>query len=142
MGYKYSDKSKINLSTCHSDFREIFNELIKHRDASILCGHRSESEQNLAFLNGRSKVKWPDSKHNEYLSDAIDAVPYPLKWPDKKKVLDNPTEENIDEYIRDMGAFYEFAGFVLGIAAIKGKKIEWGGHFKSFFDGPHFQRKI
>lgn len=116
----YSAKSKERLATAHPLLQDLFNEVIKHRDCAILYGHRNKAEQEEAFNNGRSKAHWGQSFHNYSPSLAVDAMPWPINWEDLKGI-------------------HEFAGFVLGIAAAKGIPIRWGGHFKSFFDGPHFE---
>ena len=49
---------------------------------SILCGHRDKHDQDKAFESGNSKLKWPDSKHNEFPSKAWDCALYPVEWED------------------------------------------------------------
>lgn len=136
---KYSSASKQRLSTCHKDLQIIFNEVIKGYDCSILCGHRPEDEQQIAFEAGLSKLTFPDSKHNKVPSMAVDAGPYfsELKntdWDDAK-------------------AFAFFAGYVMAIAErlLKESKIthklRWGGDWdgdkrtsdQTFHDLPHFE---
>ena len=117
---KFSNRSQERLNTCHRDLRKLFNEVIKHYDCTILCGHRNKEDQDKAYNEGRSKVEYPDSNHNQVPSLAVDCVPYPIDWDDKER-------------------FHEFAGFVLGTADQLGIKVRWGGHFTSFFDGPHFE---
>jgi hypothetical protein len=91
----------------------------------VVCGHRTEAEQNEAYnaTPKRSNAKWGESPHNSMPSNAIDLVPYPVVWDDKE-------------------SFIEFAGFVLGVAAMLNIRLHWGGHFKNFFDGPHFERDV
>jgi peptidoglycan L-alanyl-D-glutamate endopeptidase CwlK len=124
---KFSNSSKQKLSTCHSDLQKLFNEVIKHFDCKVLCGIRTEQEQQEAFLNGFSKVQYPNSYHNKRPSRAVDVVPYFSKKP----------------HIRwdDIEAFHRFAGFVQGIASQMDIELIWGGDFKTIFDGPHFQLK-
>lgn len=117
---KFSTRSLERLRTCDPRLQELFEEVIKHYDCTVLEGHRGEQKQNQAYWEGKSKVKWPDSKHNKVPSLAIDVAPYPVDW------------ENIER-------FKEFGAFVKGVAAAMGIKIRWGGDFKSFFDGPHFE---
>lgn len=63
-------------------------------DFAIICGHRGEAEQNAAFYAGKSKVKFPNSKHNLLPAQAYDRVPYPIPlntagdWDDKSPLWD------------------------------------------------------
>ena len=100
----FSKTSQDRLSSCHPILRDIFNEVIKNEDCTILVGQRNKQQQNEAFQNGLSKLKYPDSKHNLDPSEAVDAAPWfknppHIRWNDMKK-------------------FYHFAGYVLGVAAI------------------------
>jgi len=101
-------------------------------DVTILCGHRGKAAQEKAFADGTSKAKWDKSKHNGIPSDAVDAMPCPIEWPQ-----DTDTRR---EYVRKMGRIYFMAGVVLAVAFALKVPMRWGGHFKSFFDGPHFER--
>lgn len=136
---KFSEKSLKNLDTCDPDLQRLFNEVIKWFDCSITEGHRNEEKQNLYFKLKKSKVEWPNGKHNTNPSEAVDAPPCPIKWPDKKN--------RPKEYIKDIAKFYLFAGYVLGTAQQMGIKIRWGGDWdrdfdildQSFDDLPHFE---
>lgn len=130
---KFSKSSLDKLSTCDIRLQRVFNEVIKHRDCTILEGQRSKEVQDEHFRQGRSKVKFPNSKHNSSPSKAIDVAPYFSNAP----------------HIRwnDASSFYYFAGFVIGIAASMGIKLRWGGDWDSdgdtqnqtFNDLPHFE---
>jgi len=123
--FKYSKRSQLKLSTCDERLQQLFNEVIKHRDCTVIWGHRGEEDQNRAFENGYSKAKWPDSEHNDLPSNATDVMPY---HPDEPHIRWDDTQGLI-----------EFANFVEGIAAVMGIKVRWGGRFKSFFDGAHWE---
>lgn len=123
--YKYGKKSKAKLETCHPDLQDIFNELVKVMDVTILEGHRGQILQDLYFSQGKSKVKWPNGKHNKKPSKAVDSAPYPIDWKDEKR-------------------FIYMAGIIKGIAHMKGIKIrqgiDWNGDNlfnESWFDAPH-----
>ena len=139
--FKYGKRSSNNLGECHDDLIILFTEVIKYIDCSIVDGARSEEEQNKLFHAGKSKVEYPNSKHNVTdempLSMAIDAAPYingGIPWNDTRY-------------------FYYFGGFVLAVAEIlyaNGKmkhKTRWGGDWsqnhcfndQSFHDLPHFE---
>lgn len=116
----FSKKSLARLNSAHPDLQRLFNEVIKHIDCTILCGHRGKEEQNEAFRTGKSKAKWPESKHNTVPSLAVDVVPWPLDWSDTVR-------------------FKSLAAFVLATAEKMGIKIRWGGNFSNIVDLPHFE---
>lgn len=94
---KFSQESFSKLSTCHPDLQALFYEVIKSFDCMILEGYRNQVDQDLAFKEGRSKLQWPNGKHNHQPSMAVDVTPYPVNFNDIKRL-------------------YWFAGYVMGIA--------------------------
>ena len=80
--YNYGKTSQSRLDSCHPLLKEIFEEAIKIMDISIMCGHRPELAQQQAFEAGLSKLQFPESKHNQEPSLAVDAAPYPIDWND------------------------------------------------------------
>ncbi|AUR86703.1 hedgehog signaling/DD-peptidase zinc-binding domain protein [Vibrio phage 1.088.O._10N.261.46.A1] len=82
MSYRYGKASKARLATCHPEIQRLFNSLINDYDVSIICGHRTEEEQNAAVAKGASKTKYPNSKHNSLPSLGVDATLYPIDWND------------------------------------------------------------
>ena len=98
---EFGKTSKKRLATCHEDLQRLFNEVIKRVDCTVLCGHRGELEQNQAFKDGKSKVKYPDSKHNTFPSLAVDVGPWPLYWYDLKS-FDN-LAKIVYEVAKEMG---------------------------------------
>ncbi len=134
---KFSLTSFSKLSTCHPDLQAIFYEVIKDFDCIILEGHRDQASQEQAFLNRKTKLHWPDGKHNSLPSNAIDAAPYPLNWENKE-------------------GFYFFAGWVMSVVQrlkYEGKithSVRWGGDWDSdrdlrdqdFNDLVHFELVI
>jgi len=110
----YSEISLTRLDTCHSDLKSLFVEVLEVMDHSILTGFRDEDNQNDAFDSGNSQKRFPESKHNFSPSLAVDAVPYPVDWSDKKRMV-------------------LFAGIVLGIAHKKNIPIRWGGDWNKDF---------
>lgn len=123
---KFSQDSFSKLATCHMDLQVLFYEVIKSFDCEILEGYRSQADQEQDFKDGRTKLRWPDGKHNKQPSMAVDAGPYPIEWLNTK-------------------LFYWFAGYVLGIAQKlkdEGKMthtVRWGGSWDGLgkFDGPN-----
>ena len=105
---KFGKTSQARLATCHPDLQLLMNALIKHVDVSILCGHRTEAEQNKAYREGASTKKFPKSKHNQLPSLAVDLAPWPIDW-------------------KDRGRFYMVVGYVRRLADELGIKIRCGG---------------
>lgn len=93
----FSQRSIDNLSECHPDLQVIAAEAIKGFDFMVYEGHRSQAEQDKAFYAGKSKLKYPDSKHNRKPSMAFDAAPYPIDWNNRER-------------------FYALAWYIKGIA--------------------------
>jgi peptidoglycan L-alanyl-D-glutamate endopeptidase CwlK len=118
---KFSKASLEQRETLHDKLKAICDKAIKITDFKIVEGSRSEEKQNQLFEQGYSKVKFPNSKHNKTPSLAMDLLPYPFEgWNNKEQ-------------------FYELAGVIKAVAYDYGVKIKWGGDFKSFFDGMHFE---
>lgn len=125
---QFGKRSRDNLSTCHPDLQLLFNEVIKHIDCTILEGHRDEATQNRLFNEGKSKLKFPNGKHNSKPSNAVDVAPWPIDW-------------------NDSGRFYMFVGFVRAIAEQLKIPIrcgaDWSGNWKTtdqtFHDLVHFE---
>jgi len=127
---KFGTKSRGKLHTCDEDLQDLFNEVVKHFDCTVIEGHRGKDRQNAAYEKGNSKLKFPKGKHNQMPSIAVDVAPYPIDWNDRDR-------------------FHYFSGFVLGIASQMGLNIRWGGdwdqdtHTKDnkFDDLVHFELK-
>jgi len=109
---KFSDISLERLNTAEPELVELFHHVLQVHDCSILEGFRDAKTQNEYFAEGKSKVQYPDSKHNTYPSRAVDVAPYPIDWADTKR-------------------FYYFAGIVKGVAAGLDLDIRYGGDWDS-----------
>ena len=120
MSYKFGKISAKRKSECHIDLQKVLDMAIKEYDFTILCGHRGEAEQNKAFKEGNSKLKFPNSKHNKSPSLAVDIAPYPIDW------------NNIDR-------FRELSIIIKRCAKEAGIKITWGGDWRTFKDYPHYE---
>lgn len=130
---QFSDTSLSRLETCDHRLIRLFKEVIKYYDCTIVYGHRGKEEQNKAFSEGKSKLQYPNSKHNKFPSMAIDVAPY---IPGKGIVW-------------EAAQCYTFAGFVLGLATMLCIPIRWGGDWdmdndvndQTFMDLVHFEIK-
>ena len=127
---KFGKRSRERLSTCDKRLQEVFNEVIKTVDCSVLEGHRGKDRQNMLYKEWKTKLTFPKGRHNSSPSNAVDVVPYPVDWGDRER-------------------FHLFAGFVLGIAKGMGINLRWGGDWNinwfvddnKFDDFPHFEIK-
>ena len=127
---RFGKRSKERLATCEKDLQMVFNEVIKYVDCSILEGHRSKDRQNSLYEDGKTKVRYPNGRHNASPSRAVDVTPYPVDWADRERQT-------------------LFAGFVLGVANQMGINLRWGGDWDQDFevkdnrfdDFPHFELK-
>ena len=111
---RYSERSRANLAEAHPALQAVFGEVIERFDHAVIEGHRDREAQNAAFDAGRSKLRWPASKHNATPSLAVDACPYPIDWSDHRR-------------------FHLFAGYVLATAHTMGVILRWGGDWDSDF---------
>lgn len=126
--YYFSESSTRNLQECHPLLQRLFHEVIKVIDCKVIEGHRKKADQDSYYYAKKSKVKWPNGKHNKLPSEAVDVAPCPIDW-------------------NDLKTFYHFAGIVRGIASMMGIKIRWGGDWdgdndlndQSFVDLVHFE---
>ena len=127
---KFGKRSKANLATCEPELQKLFNEVIKHVDCSVTEGHRTKERQDKMYEEGKSKAKYPQSRHNSSPSQAADVTPYPVDYDDRERQT-------------------LFAGLVLGIAKGMDIDITWGGDWDNDFevndnkfdDFPHFELK-
>ena len=72
---KFGKKSKLRLLSCDYRLQNVLKEVIKYVDCSVLEGHRGEKRQNELFIEGKTKVKYPNGRHNAKPSRAVDVVP-------------------------------------------------------------------
>jgi peptidoglycan L-alanyl-D-glutamate endopeptidase CwlK len=126
---KFSKKSLDRLNQCDARLVAIFTEVVKVFDCTVLEGYRSEIEQNRLFEQGKTKVKYPNGRHNKKPSLAVDVMPYPVDWQDRERMC-------------------YFAGHVMAIAkTMFNTTLRWGGDWdldtdladNVFDDLPHYE---
>jgi peptidoglycan L-alanyl-D-glutamate endopeptidase CwlK len=125
---EFSARSKSILLTCHPALQAVMVEVVKTFDCTVICGRRSEAEQEKAFNEGKSKAHFGESAHNFPEALAVDVVPYPIDW-------------------QDLTRMAYFAGHVMKQAEALGVKLTWGGDWdrdtqlsdNRFNDFPHFE---
>lgn len=125
MVYKWSKTSQKHLNSCDKRLQDLANLMLSRSkfDLTITCGHRTEKEQENAYISGKSNARFGQSKHNFYPSQAIDIIPCPVNWDKKDK------------------RWQEVALNAMWCAGKLGFEITWGGSFKSLEDYPHYELK-
>jgi peptidoglycan L-alanyl-D-glutamate endopeptidase CwlK len=117
MTYRLSNKSLQKLEGVHPDMVAVVKLAISitGQDFSAGEGLRSVSRQKKLVATGKSTTM--NSRH--ITGHAVDLFPYPLSW--------------------DWEYFYPIADAMKAAAKELKIDLEWGGDWKSFPDGPHFQ---
>lgn len=123
------------LDTCHPALQRIVSAVAEEIPIQVICGHRNKEDQDKAFSEKKSKVKYPNSKHNTIPSNAVDIAP--LKIVDGHRIID----------WNDRDLFASLANLVFKYAYKFGVHIRWGGDFNmdgtktinDDWDLPHFE---
>jgi len=117
MGYVLGNKSRRKLHGVHPDLVAVVKRAIEitEQDFTVLEGLRTVERQQQLYNTGKSKTM--NSRH--LTGHAVDLAPWPITW--------------------DWDHFYPIADAVKQAADELDIPIEWGGDWKSFPDGPHFQ---
>jgi hypothetical protein len=126
--FKFGKSSIRRFQTLHPDLQKLLMEAINYVDFSIVCGYRGRADQERAFLENKTEVHFPHSKHNSYPSKAVDVAPWPIEWQDHE-------------------GFTLLAGILYGIARCRGINIrlgvDWDGdgyvEEHNFKDRPHIE---
>jgi peptidoglycan L-alanyl-D-glutamate endopeptidase CwlK len=117
---KFSKRSLDKLATVDRRLQSVFHEALSTGliDFSIIEGVRDKETQDKYFYAGKSKVKWPNGKHNvrSYTEKAraIDAAPFVngnISWKKEHCIF--------------------LAGVVLACAKTLNIKVRWGGNWDS-----------
>lgn len=121
MGYRLSKKSLNNLQGVHSDLIRVVKRAIEltEVDFGVTEGVRTISRQEELFKSGKSKTM--NSRH--LTGKAVDVVAY---------TQNNEISWDLELYKKISTAF-KSASQELSIPII------WGGDWKTFIDGPHFE---
>ncbi len=133
MTYAWGQRSLMRLAQCHPLLSLLMHRVIKRPDLpfdlTVLCGHRGELEQEIAFKSGASKLRWPKSKHNAMPSLAVDVAPLlegKVSW-------DWELYRQLSPLVKAEWAQMEKEGLT------GGAKLTWGGDWDRLPDGPHWQ---
>ena len=122
MSYALGQRSMQNLSGVHPDLIAVVKRAIQitEQDFSVIEGVRNINRQRQLVAKGASKTM--NSRH--LTGHAVDLAPYPVNW--------------------DWEYFHPIADAMKKAAEELDVPIVWGGDWKSFPDGPHFEldRKV
>lgn len=125
---------------------------MEYRACNVLSGRRGKIEQNDLYANKKSKLKYPESKHNKLPSEALDLAPDPIpdnwgaiSW----KLIPKKHRKQIQKEIKERCEFYNFNGYVKATADQIGVEItqghDWDGdnefNDQTFDDLVHNQTK-
>lgn len=112
--YQFGSTSLARLATCDPSLQVVMRAALAQGliDMTVTEGHRNEEDQNRYFNEEKSRVKYPNSKHNSNPSKAVDIAPYVN-----------------GKLSYDQRHCCHMAGIILGIAASLGVKLRWGGNW-------------
>jgi peptidoglycan L-alanyl-D-glutamate endopeptidase CwlK len=125
MPFSLSERSRKNLESCDQAIKTLVYEALKEYDVVVVEGWRDKETQDKYYSEGKSKLRWPDSRHNKQPSRAVDLGIF------------NKDLNGIDW--ANLNPFFELAGYLKAVARQKGIKMRWGGDYKHFKDYPHFE---
>jgi len=110
----FSESSLKALSSCDMRLQEIAHAAIVVIDFKVVQGHRNQADQEKAFVEGKTKLHWPNGNHNKFPSLAMDIAP----------VHYDTGKGDID--YEDLLAFGRAIGVIQAIANQKGVKLRFG----------------
>lgn len=123
MTYQLGIRSRQRLSGVHPDLVAVVERAIQitEVDFAVLEGLRSRDRQKELFAKGASKTM--NSRH--LTGHAVDLAPWPIDWDDLSRF------EQVADAMKQ-------ASEELDVLVI------WGGDWRTFYDGPHFEldRKV
>lgn len=119
--YAFSKRSEENLRGVHPDLVKVIRRALELTtiDFMVIEGKRNEARQRDLVASGKSQTM--NSRH--LAGHAVDCAPLvnrEIPW-------------------KDWSKFKLVADAVLQAGKELGIDVEWGGNWKSFKDGPHFQ---
>jgi len=115
--YQLGNKSRKKLEGVHPDLVKVVERAIEitEQDFTVLEGLRDIERQRELVNTGKSTTM--NSRH--LTGHAVDIAPWPISW--------------------DWNYFYPIADAMKQAAEELEVDLEWGGDWKSFPDGPHYQ---
>ena len=109
-------RDRERLRGVHPDLVRVVERARRAEAFTVLEGVRTIERQRELFAAGKSRTL--NSRH--LTGHAVDLGPVPLAW-------------------NDLSAFHRLARAMQAAADAEGVPITWGGSWRGFFDGPHFE---
>jgi peptidoglycan L-alanyl-D-glutamate endopeptidase CwlK len=81
----FGARSLKSLNNVHPKLRAVMEKALQEgpQDFTVICGYRDKAGQDAAWKAGATKVKYPNSAHNQSPACAVDVIPYPFtSWTD------------------------------------------------------------
>ena len=133
--YAWGARSRARLDTCHPLLIQLFDRVIKRtdlrHDLTVVYGHRTKEEQNRLVDSMASRLRWPKSRHNTVPAQAVDVVPF---------INGEPNPRNWDNFFDvEPTIKAEWTAMVAEGLVPAGVTLEWGGDWRNFGDGAHWQ---
>lgn len=119
--FRLSRRSEENLRGVHPDLVKVVHRALEITDIDFMVieGKRNEARQRQLVASGKSQTM--NSRH--LTGHAVDCAP----------LVNNQIPWN------DWPYFKKVADAMMQAAKELGVDVEWGGNWKTFKDGPHFQ---
>ena len=118
MTFRFGERSEARLKTCHLDLQRVARRTIHHVDFSVLWGHRKKDQQNEEHRQGRSRLRYPHSRHNTEPSFALDICPFPMDFANRETARQCQLARR---------RYVLLAGMFLSTAHVLGVRLRWGG---------------
>ena len=109
-------RDRERLRGVHPDLVRVVERARREFECFVIEGRRTPERQRDLVKQGASQTQ--NSRH--LTGHAVDLGPVPLDW-------------------QDLAAFRRMADAMKRAAAAEGVPIVWGGDWKGFVDGPHFE---
>lgn len=121
MTRSYSARSLTNLAGIHPDLRRVVDRALQESplDFVVIEGLRTTQRQKQLVASGASRTM----KSRHLTGHAVDLMPI---GPDGKAAFDWPLYDKLGPAVK-------------AAAARERVRVTWGGDWKSFRDGPHFE---
>ena len=134
--YKFGNRSKEVLATCHPEIQLLLNRVIQKMDFSVIEGIRTTETQQKYYADGKSqldginKLSWHQDRFGDGLSRAVDIVAF----------SDGRQQWNDERLYRKLAKYMFGEWQHLAVNGTITHRLEWGGMW-GWLDMPHYQIK-